>query len=148
MNRHNIDISIIVVNYNRSNYIERCLRSCIDQVLFNKNFEVIFIDDASKDNSFEIAKKFRSSIRLFRLKKNKGISYASNFAIKKSNGKYFIRVDSDDFINKHTIDFMSEILQKNQKVAFVYCDHHRIDEYGNVEKIVNLSSILIILNNL
>ena len=48
MNRLNIDISIIVVNYNRSNYIERCLRSCIDQVLFNKNFEVIFIDDASK----------------------------------------------------------------------------------------------------
>ena len=88
MNRHNIDISIIVVNHNRSNYIERCLRSCIDQVLFNKNFEVIFIDDASKDNSFEIAKKFRSSIRLFKLKKNKGISYASNFAIKKSNGKY------------------------------------------------------------
>ena len=49
MNRHNIDISIIVVNHNRSNYIERCLRSCIDQVLFNKNFEVIFIDDASKE---------------------------------------------------------------------------------------------------
>ena len=48
MNRNNIDISIIVVNHNRSNYIERCLRSCIDQVLFNKNFEVIFIDDASK----------------------------------------------------------------------------------------------------
>ena len=147
MNRHNIDISIIVVNHNRSNYIERCLRSCIDQVLFNKNFEVIFIDDASKDNSFEIAKKFRSSIRLFKLKKNKGISYASNFAIKKSNGKYFIRVDSDDYINKHTIDFMSEILKKNQSVAFVYCDHHRVDEYGNVEKIVRLKNKEILKNH-
>ena len=140
MTKLNADISIIVVNHNRSNYIERCLRACIDQVLFNKNFEVIFIDDASKDNSFEIAKKFRSGVRLFKLKKNKGISYASNFAIKKSNGRYFIRVDSDDYINKHTIDFMSEILKKNQSVAFVYCDHHRVDEYGNVEKIVWLKN--------
>ena len=60
MSKLSVDISIIIVNYNRSNYIERCLRSCIDQVIFNKNFEIIFVDDASKDDSFEVAKKFRS----------------------------------------------------------------------------------------
>ena len=147
MSKLNADISIIVVNYNRSNYIERCLRSCIDQVIFNKNFEIIFVDDASKDDSFEVAKKFRSSIRLFRLKKNKGISYASNFAIKKSNGKYFIRVDSDDYINKHTIDYMSEILINNKNIAFVYCDHYRVDEFGNFEKNIRLKNREILKNH-
>jgi len=86
MTKLSVDISIIIINYNRSNYIERCLRSCIDQIVFNKNYEIIFVDDASKDNSFKIAKKFASSIRLFQLKRNKGISYASNFALKKSGG--------------------------------------------------------------
>ena len=114
-----VDISIIIINYNRSNYIERCLRSCIDQIIFNKSYEIIFVDDGSKDNSFKIAKKFASSIRLFKLKKNKGISYAANFALKKSKGKFFIRVDSDDFINKHAIDFMSQILEKNNKIALI-----------------------------
>ena len=147
MSKLTADISIIVVNYNRSNYIERCLRSCIDQVIFNKNFEIIFVDDASKDDSFEIAKKFRSSIRLFRLKKNKGISYASNFALKKSNGKYFIRVDSDDYINKHTIDYMSEILINNKNIAFVYCDHYRVDEFGNFEKNIRLKNREILKNH-
>ena len=74
MTKLNVDVSIIIINYNRSNYIERCLRSCIDQIVFNKNYEIIFVDDASKDNSFKIAKKFSSSIRLFQLKRNKGIS--------------------------------------------------------------------------
>jgi len=140
-----VDISIIIINYNRSNYIERCLRSCIDQIIFNKSYEIIFVDDGSKDNSFKIAKKFASSIRLFKLKKNKGISYAANFALKKSKGKFFIRVDSDDFINKHAIDFMSQILEKNNKIAFVYCDHYRTDEHGYKEitydKLITLKNL-------
>ena len=147
MTKLNLDISIIIINYNRSNYIERCLRSCIDQIVFNKSYEIIFVDDGSKDNSFKIAKKFASSIRLFKLKRNKGISYASNFALKKSKGKFFIRVDSDDFINKHTIDFMSQILEKNNKIAFIYCDHYRVDEYGYMEKTVRLKNNEIIKNH-
>ena len=47
-----------------------------------------------------------------------GIPYASNYAIKKALGKYFIRVDSDDFINKHTINSMFEILEFNEKYNF------------------------------
>ena len=147
MTKPEVNISIIVINYNRANYIERCLRSCIDQIVFNKSYEIIFVDDGSKDNSFKIAKKFSSSIRLFQLKRNKGISYASNFALKKSMGKFFIRVDSDDYINKHTIDIMSQILENNNKIAFVYCDHYRVDEYGYREKIVRLKNNEIVKNH-
>ncbi len=63
------DISIIVVNYNRAEFLERCLRSCIDQVVFNKKFEVILVDDGSTDDSFSIAKKFKSSVISYKLKK-------------------------------------------------------------------------------
>lgn len=134
------DISIIIVNYNREKYLERCLRSCIDQIVFNKSFEIIFVDDGSTDLSLKIAQKYNSSIKIYSFKKNQGISKASNYAIKKSSGKYFIRVDSDDFINKHMIDSLMNILENNQNFAFVHCDHYRVDEYGFKEKLVRLNS--------
>jgi len=136
----NKDISIIIVNYNRQEFLDRCLRSCIDQILFQKSFEIIFVDDGSTDNSFDIAKKYISNVRIFKFKKNQGISVASNFAIKKSIGKYFIRVDSDDFLNKHALDSLANVILHNKNFAFVCCDHHRVDEFGFKENLVRLNT--------
>jgi glycosyltransferase involved in cell wall biosynthesis len=119
----------------------------VDQIVFNKRFEIIFVDDGSTDKSLYIAKKFKSSIRLFSLKKNMGIPYASNFALKKSRGKYFIRVDSDDFINKHAINIMFEILESNKRLAFICCDHYRVDDFGYKEKLVRLDNVENIKNH-
>ena len=147
MKQTNIDISVIIVNYNREKFIERCLRSCIDQIVFKKKYEIIFVDDGSKDNSYKIAKKFASNVRLFKLKKNKGISFASNYALKKSLGEFFIRVDSDDFINKHTLNFMHDIMNDNKNFAFTYCDHYRVDELGYKEKLVKIKNIELLKNH-
>lgn len=136
----NKDISVIIVNHNRQDFLDRCLRSCIDQLLFQKSFEIIFVDDGSTDSSFDIAKKYMSNVKIFRFKKNRGISAASNFAIKKSVGKYFIRVDSDDFLNKHALDSLANIIEHNKNLAFVCCDHHRVDEFGFKESLVKLNT--------
>ena len=142
-----MDVSIIIINNNREKFIERCLRSCIDQILFNKNFEVIFVDDGSSDSSWEISRKFKTDIKSFRLKKNMGISYASNYAISKAKGKYIMRVDSDDYINKHTIDFMSLILDSNPEIAFVCSDHYRVNDLEFAENRVALNDEEVIKNH-
>jgi len=140
MQSNSKDISILIVNHNREEYLERCLRSCIDQVIFGKSFEIIFVDDGSSDESLKIAQKYSSSIKIFSFKKNRGISVASNYAIKKSSGKYFIRVDSDDFINKHCLNNLSHIIEHNSNFAFICSDHYRVDEFGFKEKLVKLNS--------
>jgi len=142
-----IDISIIIINHNRESFLERSLRSCVDQVVFNKKFEIIFVDDGSTDNSYKIAQKFLSNIRAYKLKKNMGISYASNFALSKSKGEFFIRVDSDDFINKNTINYLHDIMINNKNLAFTYCDHYKVDEFGYKEKIVKLKSKKLLKNH-
>ena len=148
MDKKNKDISIIIVNNNREKYLERCLRSCIDQIVFNKTFEIIFVDDGSTDDSLKIVKKFSSSVRIFNIKKNIGISKASNFAISKSRGDFFIRVDSDDFINKHCINTMAEIIKHNEKeYAFICCDHYRVDEFGFKEEVIRLNTLKKIKNH-
>ena len=142
-----MDISIIIINYNREEYIERCLRSCVDQLLFNKTFEVIFVDDGSTDSSWEISEKFVPGIKRFRLEKNMGVSYASNFGISKSDGKYIMRVDSDDYINKHTINYMSLILDNNPNLAFVCSDHYRVNELESFEERVALDNLETLKNH-
>ena len=53
-------VSIIITNYNYSKFISRCLRSCFNQTLDKKLYEVIFVDDKSSDNSLKIAQVFKS----------------------------------------------------------------------------------------
>ena len=94
-------ITIAILNFNREKFLDRSLRSCTDQILFGKTSEILFIDDCSTDNSVSKLKSFNiENLRIIRNKKNMGAGYCSNLAVKKAKGKYFIRVDSDDFINK------------------------------------------------
>ena len=60
--------------------------------------------------------------------------------VTKSSGKYFMRVDSDDFLSRFAIDIMAEILNNNPEYGYVYCDHIRTDEYGFKTSIVKLNS--------
>lgn len=135
-----VKFSLIITNYNRDSFIDRAIRSCLTQIIFRTNYEVIVVDDASTDNSINIINEFSSDISLFVNESNRGVSYGSNVGIKEAQGEYWMRVDSDDFLNQFACHYMSSILDENSDVDFVYCDHYRVDVHGvKVEK-VRLSS--------
>ncbi len=90
-------ISVIVSVYNIENYIEKCLTSIQEQTY--ENFEVLIIDDGSKDQSPSKIKPFLNDRRfLYFRKKNGGLSDARNYGMKKASGKYLVFVDGDDFL--------------------------------------------------
>lgn len=95
--------TIIVVNYNKEKQIEICLNSIINQTY--KNFELIIVDDGSTDNSKKIINKYKkyNNVKIF-YKKNTGVSDTRNFAIEKVKTKYFLFVDSDDFIDEKLLE--------------------------------------------
>ncbi len=74
-------ISCVIPFYNTEKFLKRCIQSCIDQTY--KNLEIILVNDASSDNSMQIAKEFLSypNISLVDLKQNSGASKARNIAI-------------------------------------------------------------------
>ena len=84
-----MDITLAILNFNRSKFLDRSLRSCLDQVLSNKSIEVIVIDDASTDESLKYLKGFEKYIKIYRNKKNMGAGYSSKLAVKKSKRKIF-----------------------------------------------------------
>ena len=143
MKKSKFDITIAILNYNREKFLDRAVRSCVTQMVSGKNLEVIVIDDCSSDNSVEFLKRYnknyKNSIKTFFNKKNMGAGYCSKLAVNKSQGKYFIRVDSDDFLNRSAVELMSDILDYNPEYGFVYCDHFRTDEWGIKQEIVKLN---------
>lgn len=137
------DVTLAILNYNRSEYLDRALRSCLDQSMSGITHEVIVIDDNSTDDSMKYLKSnklIKNYIRVFKNKKNMGPGYCSRLAVIKSRGKFFMRVDSDDYLNRFAIDIMTNILKNNQEYGYVYCDHYKSDEFGIKQGIVKLNN--------
>ena len=88
-------VSVIVNCLNGSAFIKKCLKSILNQSY--SNYEIIFFDNNSKDNSIKLARNFKSKkIKIFKSKRKLKLYDARNKAIAKSNGKYLAFLDVDD----------------------------------------------------
>ena len=95
-----VDVSVIIVNYNYGKLIRRCIRSLLNQDLPKDKFEIVVVDDCSTDDSVQALETFvnEGEIRLFESDKNLGTGGGAQIGVAHSHGKYFIRVDSDDYV--------------------------------------------------
>ena len=124
-------VSIIITNYNRCKFLDRAIRSCLDQSNSrNIEIEVVVVDDGSTDESLKMLATFEDSIKIVKHKKNLGVAAASNSGVKSCKGDFLLRLDSDDFLSKYTVQILGEILMENNEYGFVYSDHYRVDEKG------------------
>ncbi len=131
----NPEISIIITHYNYQNYITRCVRSCLEQKLIN--FEIIIIDDKSNEDTIcDILNPFIKNIKIIKNIMNLGTPKTSMKAIKQSKGRFFIRVDADDYINEYTCFFLRNILINNKKYLGISCDYFYVNNQGDkIEKV-------------
>jgi len=109
-------ISIVIPNYNSSEFIVKTLNSVLNQTY--KNFEIIIIDDRSNDNSVEIIKKYITSnpdiaINLICLDRNYGMPAGPrNIGVKNSNGEWVAFLDADDIWHPSKLEL--QVLAVNQ----------------------------------
>ena len=117
----NIMISAIVPAYNVEKYLERCVNSILIQTY--ENFEIILVDDGSKDQSVEICDKFAQEDNRIKVihKENGGLSSARNAGMKIAEGKYIVFIDSDDDIEPNMFELMLQAAEEN-KADFVMTD--------------------------
>lgn len=96
--------SVIVPAYNAEKYIFRCVDSILSQTF--TDFELIIVNDASKDNTLQICQKNFSDdsrVKLINLSENGGVVNARDIGIKNSVGQYICWVDADDYIDSHRL---------------------------------------------
>lgn len=123
-----MEISAIIAAHNSEKYIERALRSILDQSLSKDIYEIIVVDDGSTDKTRNILRSFKDMIKIITIKKNKGLSYARNLAVKQALGRYIIFVDSDDFVSHNLLTMEREFLRNNKYMDAVSCDYYIINE--------------------
>jgi glycosyltransferase involved in cell wall biosynthesis len=102
-----MDISVVVTNFNYGRFLGRCIRSLLNQSIDSNSFEIIVVDDCSTDDSREILEVFSPRIKYVLLENNLGLGGASNAGMKQAQGRYVVRVDSDDYVHP---DFLRVIL--------------------------------------
>ena len=100
-------ISVIVPVYNTEQYLPRCIDSILAQTF--TDFELLLIDDGSKDNSGKICDEYAvkdSRVRVFH-KENGGVSSARNLGLDNAEGDYLILIDADDYwLNLDTLEIL------------------------------------------
>lgn len=131
-----IKLSVIIPLYNAETYIERSVNSVFEQDLNEEEFEVIIVNDGSKDASLavatELAKKHKNIIVINQ--ENKGEGGARNTALDVAKGEYFICLDSDDSLVEHSIkELLDYSLANNLDICFY--DGQNLYSDGNKELI-------------
>lgn len=99
-------VSIIVAIYNIEEYLNRCLGSLKDQTF--ADFEVLCVNDGSKDGSGNIIDKFVLEDKRFKhlLKENGGLSDARNYGLQYAQGDYILFIDGDDYIESNLVEIV------------------------------------------
>ncbi len=118
-------VSIIIPIYNVEPYIERCVRSVLNQTY--RNLEVILVDDCSPDRSMELAQACISqsllssdlNVVFMRHQHNRGLSAARNTGIEASTGEYLFFLDSDDELKNDAIELLCQEVDRNPGVEIV-----------------------------
>ena len=132
-------VTLAICNFNRASYLRRAIQSCLSQLVNRRHIEVIVVDDGSTDASRKVIKEFESEICFIQHETNLGVGAASQTALQNTNGKYFIRVDSDDYISSELVSTYAPILDNNEDIDFVYGDLLRIDDRTGLQKRLRLN---------
>lgn len=119
----NPQASILISSYNKGNYIEQCIKSCLSQTY--KNVEIVLLDNCSNDKTNEILKKFSNKVKI--LKKNRISKYPAlnqiDLLVKAFNvskGSIIYLLDADDFFNKDKIKKINSIFKTKNKVGVIF----------------------------
>ena len=131
-------VSIIIPAYNAENYLAEAISSAKAQTY--DNIEIIVVNDGSKDNTVDVAKKFEKDIRYFE-KTNGGVSSALNYGIGKMKGDYFAWLSHDDLIApKHIENLVEWVSYKENDQDIPFSSFRIVDENGHINLIDTLTS--------
>ena len=108
-------VSIIIVNYNGKELLQKCLDSLLN-VKYD-NFEIILVDNNSTDGTVEFITKNHPSIIIIKLDSNKGFAEPNNIAAKLAKGEYLLFLNNDTIVTPNFISEMVKVMETDKKIA-------------------------------
>lgn len=133
-NKINAKISVIIPNFNGEAFLKNCLNSLENQTY--QNFNVIVVDDSSKDKSLELLKHY-SGIKILKNPKNFGFAISVNNGIRAADGDYCILLNNDVVVTETFVETLYQAINKDKKIFSIsskmirYYERDKIDDTGD-----------------
>lgn len=110
------DISIVIVTYNS----KKTIRSCIDSVLkYTPGCEIIVVDNASKDNTAQLVKRYKQKVMLVKSNTNLGFSKGNNLGVRYAACEYLVFLNPDTEVEEEAFTKIKDVLEKNKGFGLV-----------------------------
>lgn len=136
--------SVIIANYNSEKWIEKCLRSVLEQTY--RDYEIIIVDDKSEDESLKKAieiigkKQPATFIKCITKRLNGG---ARNVGIAEARGEYIIFIDCDDWFKDNTVfEKINNALINNEDILFMGYDFYNGNSSSNIPNYTNIEQAI------
>jgi glycosyltransferase involved in cell wall biosynthesis len=129
MSRDMPDISVLIPCCNYGRYVERAIRSALEQCL--DRLEVIVVDDASTDDSWEVISRLEASdsrIRAFRNETNLGLARNLRRAVDLARGRRLAFLSADDYLLPGHLHRLLSVHAEHPEIDYVFTPYFRIDE--------------------
>lgn len=111
-----LDVSIILVNYNTKELTRNCLNSLYEKTTELK-FDIWVVDNASNDGSCEMIKQEFPDVKLLENKENLGFGKANNLAIRESKAKYVFLLNTDTVLVNNAVKVLFDFMENNDKAG-------------------------------
>lgn len=134
-----VNFSIILPTYNRADMVVSAIESILIQSY--KNWELIIIDDGSKDNTKAAINRFSNNDNIkYIYQDNLGRSTARNNGIEQANGDWICFIDSDDYFHENHLLWLKELIIANKLKKGLYFSGLSYDNYKDSKQFYNLSA--------
>ena len=135
------EVTVGICCYKQKNWLHRCLRSLSAQTFSKDKFQVIIVNDDPSESLDDVVSIFKEylNIKVINNEKNIGLPSSLNKILKQTISKYFVRVDSDDYVSKDFLYILSSFLKSstgprvlNTSCDFqaVSCDYFKVNDEG------------------
>lgn len=121
-------VTILITNYNYGRYLNRCIRSCLNQSMPSTEYDILIVDDKSTDNSCKILNYWqgRENIKVIFNEDNIGLGACCKLGVMSCRSPYIVRVDADDYVAEDFVKFLYMWAHTNKSHA-VACDYLEVD---------------------
>ena len=120
-------ISVVTPSYNQAQFIERTMRSVLDQNY--PELEYVVQDGGSSDGTVDLLEKYADSLHYFESKRDKGFANAINLGFARTSGEIMAYLNSDDQFLPGTIPYVAQYFERHPDVDVVYGHRIVVDEY-------------------
>ena len=131
-----LDLAIIIINYNSSEFSKKCIQSVLENTTNTISYQIIIVDNASKNKDYEALKNFISDLKntkvsLYRSRINTGFGGGNMYGVQFANANYYLFLNNDTILIKDPIKICFDFMEKTEDAAL--CGPQIFNEYQKKE---------------